>query len=142
EFEFSAASSYSVSLSGQGDGTVSADAIAFEPVSELPGAATVIDNTDAAVVVDGTWTTETSTGEAVGANYLQHASASSSTDKVTWPLQVGADGQFDVYLRWEADSTRATNAKYTVTHANGQTEVIVDQQQGGGDWYFAGTYDF
>jgi RHS repeat-associated protein len=47
-----------------------------------------------------------------------------------------------VYVRWGAGSGHATNATHTVHHAGGSTQVVVNQQQNGGEWVPLGTYGF
>jgi RHS repeat-associated protein len=45
-----------------------------------------------------------------------------------------------VYARWPANSTHSTQAKYTVIHAAGSTDVTVNQQLDGGEWVLLGTF--
>ena len=47
----------------------------------------------------------------------------------------------EVYARWTEFSSRATNARYTVHHAAGTTEVFVDQTINGFQWNLLGTWD-
>jgi RHS repeat-associated protein len=60
----------------------------------------------------------------------------------TWTLSVPTSGSYQVYARWTQHPNRATDAKYTVTHAFGGTEVVVNQEAGGGNWNLLGTFDF
>lgn len=63
-----------------------------------------------------------------------------SANTATWTPNVAQAGQYEVYARWTQHANRATNASYTVTHANGSTAVPVDQQANGGAWNLLGTY--
>ncbi|MDJ0863505.1 MAG: RHS repeat-associated core domain-containing protein [Gammaproteobacteria bacterium] len=63
-------------------------------------------------------------------------------NSATWPLAVAQSGEHAVYARWTAHANRATDAPYTIHHADGSATVSVNQQQGGGDWQLLGTYHF
>jgi RHS repeat-associated protein len=65
-----------------------------------------------------------------------------SPNTATWTLSVPTAGSYQVYARWTQHPNRATDAKYTVTHAFGSTEVTVNQEAGGGNWNSLGTFDF
>jgi RHS repeat-associated protein len=58
---------------------------------------------------------------------------------VTWNLAVGT-GTYKVYARWPQNSTHSTQAKYTVTHAAGTTDVTVNQRLDGGEWVLLGSF--
>ena len=52
----------------------------------------------------------------------------------TWTLNVPSAGSYQVYARWTQHPNRATDAKYTVNHAGGATQVTVNQAAGGSNW--------
>lgn len=58
----------------------------------------------------------------------------------TWTPTIPSSGSYKVYTRWTAHPNRATDAKYTVTHAGGNTLVTVDQEQNNGSWVLLGTF--
>ena len=60
----------------------------------------------------------------------------------SWPIAAAATGNYRVYAKWPASSQHATNAVYTVTHANGATGVTVNQRLNGGQWNLLGTFAF
>jgi RHS repeat-associated protein len=60
----------------------------------------------------------------------------------TWSATIPASGSYEVYARWTQHPNRASNAKYTVNHASGSTQVIVNQMAGGGSWSSLGTFSF
>jgi len=68
--------------------------------------------------------------------------AGASPNTATWTLNVPAAGSYGVYARWTAHPNRATDAKFTVNHASGSTQVTANMEQGGGDWNLLGTYNF
>jgi len=60
----------------------------------------------------------------------------------TWTLSIPQTKNYRVYARWTQHPNRASDAKYTVTHAAGPTTVTVDQMAGGGGWSELGTWSF
>lgn len=58
----------------------------------------------------------------------------------SWTLPLTVSKSYRVYTRWSAHPNRASNARYTVSHQGGDTEVTVNQQQGGGQWQLLGTF--
>ena len=68
--------------------------------------------------------------------------AGAAPNTATWTLSVATPGSYQVYARWTQHPNRASDAKYTVTHASGGTVVTVNQEAGGGNWNLLGTFDF
>jgi RHS repeat-associated protein len=64
----------------------------------------------------------------------------SAPNTATWTPNVAQAGTYEVYARWTANPNRATDAKYTVTHASGNTTTTVNQQANGAAWNLLGTY--
>jgi len=60
----------------------------------------------------------------------------------TWSATIPSSGTYEVRARWTQHPNRASNAKYTVNHAGGATEVIVNQMAGGGTWSSLGSFSF
>ncbi len=60
----------------------------------------------------------------------------------TWTVAVGATGSYEIYAKWPASSTHATDVPYGVTHAGGTSTVVVNQRVNGGQWNLLGTYSF
>jgi len=104
-----------------------------------PPAGVVADNSQGTAV--GTWNASTSVGGYYGTNYQAHA-AGSGTESFTWTLAVPTAGTYEVYARWTQHPNRASDAKYTVNHAGGASQVSVNQEMGGGSWQLLGTYTF
>ncbi|MGE0874428.1 MAG: hypothetical protein AB7O31_07140 [Burkholderiales bacterium] len=104
-----------------------------------PPTAVVADNSSGSAT--GTWPTSTSVSGYVGTNYQVHAGGSGS-NVFTWTLNAPGTGTYEVYARWTQHPNRATNAKYSVSHAGGSDVVTVNQEAGGGSWNLLGTYTF
>ena len=90
----------------------------------------------------GDWHTSTTY---IGQNYQYH-NKGTGTNKAIWTLVVEWPGVYAVIASWHAASTHATNAPYTIRHANGETVVRVNQRSTNymnvlGAYYFnKGTY--
>ena len=102
-------------------------------------AAIVVDNAAGSAV--GTWNASTVVSGFFGSNYQAHA-AGTGADSFAWAGTLAQPGDYQVYARWTAHPNRATDAKYTVSHAAGQTIVTLNQQQNGGAWQLLGTFSF
>jgi hypothetical protein len=63
-------------------------------------------------------------------------------DAAKWNPYIPVSGWYDVSLWWVAGSDRATGAKFTIHHHNGESTVYVDQGTGGEEWFSLGTYAF
>jgi RHS repeat-associated protein len=100
-------------------------------------AAIVVDNSAGSTV--GTWNTSTAVSGYYGTNYQTHP-AGSGADSFSWTGALPQAGEYQVYARWTGHPNRATDAKYTVSHAAGQTTITVNQQQNGGTWQLLGTF--
>ncbi|GAK59410.1 fibronectin type III domain protein [Candidatus Vecturithrix granuli] len=101
-----------------------------------------IDNKDAGFSTVGSWYTSTTVPGYYGSNY-HWAYAGTGSRRATWTFTVPATGYYQVSAWWSSPySTRASNAPYTINHANGATKVVVDQRSNGGQWNPLGTYQF
>jgi N-acetylmuramoyl-L-alanine amidase len=101
----------------------------------------VIDNTDPAVQVRGTWATTTTTGGFLGPNYLFRTSGN-GLSSVTWPFPPAAAGNYEVFARWSAGPNRATNAPYAVVSNGGTQTIVFNQRTNGGTWQSLGSFEF
>ncbi|MCG8309422.1 MAG: hypothetical protein MI975_18655 [Cytophagales bacterium] len=52
------------------------------------------------------------------------------------------DGAYAVYISYIQSSENATDARYSVFHAGGKTDFLVNQQIGGSTWIYLGTFRF
>jgi hypothetical protein len=92
----------------------------------------------------GTWTTTTAHGTGyAGTDYRWAETVTGApTATAVWTATLPADGRFAVYAWYRQGSNRAPDAHYTVHHAGGTTEVVVDQRVHGSTWHYLGTYGF
>jgi hypothetical protein len=59
-----------------------------------------------------------------------------------WIPNIPETGDYAVYVAYRSLAESVTDAKYTVFHQGGQTELKVNQQMGGGTWVYLGTFRF
>ena len=97
--------------------------------------------------VSGTWAAGTGVTGYYGANYLSRA-AGTGGSVVRWRPALPGDGRYEVQVSYAAASNRATNAPYTVHHAEGTDIVLVNQklrgtpESRGGEWVSLGVFTF
>jgi MYXO-CTERM domain-containing protein len=60
--------------------------------------------------------------------------------RVRWPVSVAAPGDYNVYVTYVADPSRAADAHYAVSHRGGVTDFLVDQRRHGGTWVYLGRF--
>ncbi|MCI6643694.1 MAG: hypothetical protein MSH18_05800 [Bacteroidales bacterium] len=76
------------------------------------------------------------------ARMAETSSSEKHLAKASWhPLGI-ATGDYAVYVSYQTLSNSTDEAHYTVHHAGGDTEIIVNQQIGGGTWVYLGTFRF
>ncbi|HEY0945866.1 MAG TPA: hypothetical protein VGD81_11390 [Opitutaceae bacterium] len=114
------------------------------PVLGMASAEIVVDNADATGVAKvGTWIASTATAGYQGINYLHDGNTGATGGrKVTFSPALPVAGSYKVYLRWTAETNRASNAPVDVLHAGGTTTVSVNQRTDNGAWVLLGTYTF
>lgn len=61
---------------------------------------------------------------------------------VKWTPEIPETGEYAVYVSWLQSEDNVTDAHYTVNHAGGSTDFLVNQQKGGGTWMYLGTFKF
>lgn len=90
----------------------------------------------------GLWTTSNLTGYQNTTYRYATTVTGTATATATWTFTVPADGEYAVYAWYRQGTNRAPDARYTVHHAGGRTEVTVDQRTHGNTWHYLGTYGF
>jgi hypothetical protein len=91
----------------------------------------IVDNPSATFT--GTWTEGTLSADKYSTNY-QYATSGASPATATWRPNIITPGKYDVYVWYPQGANRATNAPYLVSYNSGSTNVLVNQQSGGGAW--------
>ncbi|MCS1350866.1 DNRLRE domain-containing protein [Mechercharimyces sp. CAU 1602] len=128
-----------VVLSNKANGTVVADSLKIvkaEP-REL-----VFDNAEASANAGGSgWTTSSNVPGYYGKDYLWNEEGSGA-DTITWNLDIPKTMEYTVYARYLSYKDRASDAPYTIYHADGKKTVDVNQQERGSEWVELGTYSF
>jgi RHS repeat-associated protein len=105
----------------------------------VPPPEVVLDNPQAAYT--GTWPTATNLPGYYGSNYQTNTKGTGS-DKAVWTPNLPTTGSYQVYARWVAASSNASNAPFTITYSTGSTTVSVNQRSNGGQWMLLGTFPF
>jgi hypothetical protein len=75
----------------------------------------------------------------LGGDYLHDDDNDKGGKSFTFAIRVDKAGDHDVYLKYKPYGNRASNVPVTVTHADGQTTIVVDQRHGNG-WKKLGTF--
>lgn len=73
----------------------------------------------------------------------QTRTVSRGTESVaTWRAEVPEKGEYGVYVSYQTVKNSSDDALYTVFHAGGKTDFLVNQQMGGGTWIYLGSFLF
>ena len=64
------------------------------------------------------------------------------TATATWIPHIPEAGRYAVHVSWGRTSAPTHDARYTVYHRGGATEVVVDQGMMPGTWVYLGTFSF
>ncbi len=98
--------------------------IVVDPAT-LPGI--VVDETSAELV--GDWQYSTHTPPYVGLGYLHDMKAGKGTKSVTFTPTLPKSGWYEVRLAHCYNIRRSTQTPVTIHHADGDTKVVINQQQ-------------
>jgi len=128
-----AISYYSVTASdGSGESPPSAGLMA--------GPGVIVDNGGNGTASAGSWSSTNVAGYyGTPPVYTGPAAGSNATATYTFVPELPAAGNYDVYLRWTANSNRATNAPVDLIFPDGNRTLTVDQQQNNGVWVLVST---
>jgi hypothetical protein len=63
-------------------------------------------------------------------------------DRYRWTPSIPTTGNYDVYVRWTAGTSRSTAVPFYVKHACGTNTRVFNEQSGGATWLVHGTYTF
>ncbi|WP_442512184.1 peptidoglycan DD-metalloendopeptidase family protein [Novipirellula sp. SH528] len=88
----------------------------------------------------GGWSPSVSVPGFEGANYVYTAPGTNST--ATFKPIIGTAGQYEVFVKYSSHANRASNAKVSVTHADGTFAVLQNQKTGGGVFHSLGRFNF
>jgi len=108
-------------------------------MSAAPGEI-VIDDKDPGFTSIGRWDPSVNAGFwGSGSLYIGSGTGDS---QATWSAQVPAPGRYEVSVWFIHSPNRAPDATYLVTHADGVSEVQIDQRVNGSKWLPLGVYRF
>ncbi|GAB4319151.1 MAG: hypothetical protein Kow0059_12960 [Candidatus Sumerlaeia bacterium] len=100
------------------------------------------DDPEPAFSTTGTWTRGTAQTNKWGASYRYVFGNVAGSPSATFRLPIRANGRYEVFIWYPESNNRATDAPFTIHHADGQTTIAVNQQQQGGQWVSLGTFNF
>lgn len=86
---------------------------------------TVIDNTEAALT--GEWTSSTHTESWIGKDYIYNRKEQTKDLSIEFSTTLPESGDYEVLISYTPGSTRSTKTPVTVSHAEGEKTVLLDQ---------------
>lgn len=109
----------------------------------LPSLEVICDNDKPAVTLSGSWANNTlnEADQRYGLS-VEQVAAGDGSSTATFRPNLPSSGRYKVFARWTSHENRATNAPYTIHHANGQETIRVNQEENGGNWVLLGEYEF
>ena len=125
-----------------GDPTV--DCVEYDFGADPPEAYEIIMDTENGdgISVTGNWPSSVLFEPYWGTSYLHNNNSGQGSKSVTYTPEIPADGTYQIYLFWNANIYRATNIPVDIVHADGTETISINQQDGGEDWNYIGTWDF
>ena len=75
------------------------------------------------------------------ADAVAFAPVDAEPNQADWDLAAPIRDRYEVYARWVAHGTRASDATYRVAHEGGETSVVVNQKASGSKWNLLGIFD-
>jgi len=98
----------------------------------------IVDNTDSGCTFSTPWTISSGITGFYGINYTYYPTAGNNWAK--WTPVIPDDGNYRIYMRWTATSSRPTAAPVEIKHMEGTSTLKVNQTLDGGKWNFLGSY--
>jgi hypothetical protein len=99
-----------------------------------------VDDGTANFSTTGAWTVGTAQADRFGTSYRYATGGTGAT--ASFQIAAPEAGKYEVSVWYPQGTNRATNAPFTVNHANGSTVVTVDQTKTGGRWVLLGNFQF
>ncbi len=109
----------------------------------LPPLTVICDNDKPAVTLSGSWVNNNinETDQRYELSF-EYTAAGDGSATATFRPNLPTGGRYKVFARWTSHPNRASNAPYTIHHANGRETVRMNQEENGGKWMLLGEYDF
>jgi len=102
-----------------------------------PPTEVIIDNQDPNTSRSGDWS--------LSGGFNPHATDSfwsRDGSTFTWVFTAPQTGDYRMSMWWTEWASRSTNVPVALEHADGTTQIVVNQQQDGGQWNHLGTFPF
>jgi uncharacterized protein YjdB len=101
----------------------------------------IVDNLDAGFTSDSPWTASTFSGSRFGANYFHDGNSKGRWAK--WTPYITVAGEYNVYMLWNASSSRTYSASLEINYDNGKDAAkTVNQTLNDNMWVWIGKYSF
>lgn len=101
----------------------------------------VVDNSDSGfAVLSETWQTTSISGQ-YGPDY-RFRTCAPPYGAVSWTANITSPGTYAIAVWYRNGNDRPNNARYTIAHANGSTDVFIDQRINGSVWVPLGEFQF
>ncbi|MCD6566824.1 MAG: xanthan lyase [Bacteroidales bacterium] len=75
-------------------------------------------------------------------SHLRFSTTNSDSSFLKYVPEIPKDGDYAVYISYAQSEMNVSDVKYSVYHAGGKTEFLLNQQMGGGTWIYLGTFYF
>lgn len=77
-----------------------------------------------------------------GGTYRITKADSSASSQVSWIPSIPKTGYYSVYISYASSDSNISDAHYSVYHAGGKTDFIINQKIGGYTWQYLGKFKF
>lgn len=77
-----------------------------------------------------------------GGTYRITNADSSASSQVSWIPSIPKTGYYSVYISYASSDSNISDAHYSVYHAGGKTDFIINQKIGGYTWQYLGKFKF
>ncbi len=109
-------------------------------IPKLPVYEKTMDTSDEGVTSQGSWFASANEGY-WESNSMLHELASGD-EYFKFPLNLPEEAEYEVYGWWTSHPNRASDTPFIISHADGVSEIAVDQSTGGSMWNHLGTFQF
>ena len=117
-----------------------ADAVKLTHIAGPGAGEVVVDESESGFLVTGEWRQGTFSGGYLD-SYLWIGASDTNLCAGCWVADVPVAGSYEVSVWYTAGGNRSSDVYYNVLHADGSSQVVVDQTIGG-NWAPLGTYRF
>lgn len=102
----------------------------------------IVDNGSSGYSETGSWSSSTSNPKHYGANYRYASVSQNETATAEFRPNIPEAGRYPVYIWISKGSSRSDDARFTVYHSGGETQVTLDQNDYGDHFVFIGDFHF